>query len=85
MAIFQLAFCMFTRGYTTSRRNVLATAREWNVVLSASVRVPRITLGTNGRWQQEPIGGTWWLIPRLVFVGYNPSDLHGIRSGLIHL
>ena len=22
--------------------------------------------------------------PRIVVVGYNPSDLHGIRSGLIH-
>ena len=31
------------------------------------------------------IMGTWWLIPRIVVVAYNPSDLHGIRSGLIHI
>ena len=65
---------------------MLATAREWNVVLSASVRVPRITLGTNGggnrnRLEVRAVAN----YPRLVFVGYNPSDLHGIRSGLIHL
>ena len=42
-------------------------------------------------WHAPGAGGNrgnvpgWWVIPRIVFVGYNPGDFNGISGGNVHL